>query len=396
MKTILTSLLLATAAMFNVSCNGQTVLEQAKTVRACSPDMGNMEMLSMTQPPGWSLLAGTQWTGNSYTNSIKGVNDKLGAAFFIDMNRPYMQTPMFKSGTTDGKTVYLDLMSAADYLDFVFRRQFSHVANAKRTQLKTLGQYSEAERQQLEQQRQATYNSTVNYLAQSSGGSFTRVVKQTADRALAEYKWVQDGDTIVHSMEVIIGASFQEIRSAYLNTTQILWSQNTLWTATAPAKNIKQMEKDFAQMIPTIKFNDQYIAALNNRVREGMQRNEAETRRIQNEMAVAEVRHQQNMARQIMETQEYVANARREVNANRQASMERINQGWTDAIKGVDRYVGTDGKVVEVPVSMGSKVWQSAEGGTIYTSDSYLFSPVANLPDKDGIVREFRQLQLLK
>jgi hypothetical protein len=41
-------------------------------------------------------------------------------------------------------------------------------------------------------------------------------------------------------------------------------------------------------------------------------------------------------------------------------------------------------------------VWQHAESGTIYSSDSYLFRAVDYLPDKDGIEREFRQLQLLK
>jgi hypothetical protein len=45
---------------------------------------------------------------------------------------------------------------------------------------------------------------------------------------------------------------------------------------------------------------------------------------------------------------------------------------------------------------MGSKAWQSADGGTIYTSDSYLFHAVDNLYDKNGNLQEFRQLQLLK
>ncbi|MDR1880348.1 MAG: hypothetical protein LBQ78_05395 [Tannerellaceae bacterium] len=381
-----------------VSCNGQTggFAEQAKTVRATAPEMNDMEMLTMTQAPGWQLLAGTQWIGNAYCNSIKGVNERLGAFFFLDYNRNYTQSSMAQSGTTDGKSVYLNLMSAADYLDYVFRRQFSAVKDAKRTLLKTLDQYPEADRQQLEQLRITLYNNALQYVRQSPTASYMKIRNQTADRASAEYKWMQDGDTIVHFMEVIIAATYQDFQGPYLNTSLILWGQQMLWTATSPSKSGKQVQKDLELMVPTIKFNEQYIAALNAIVMQGIRQGEAETRRIQNEMAQSEIRHQQKMAAQIMETQEYISNARREVNANRQASMERINQGWTDAIKGVDRYMGTDGKVVEVPISMGNKVWQNAESGTIYTSDSYLFNPIANLPDKDGIVREFRQLQLLK
>jgi hypothetical protein len=149
-------------------------------------------------------------------------------------------------------------------------------------------------------------------------------------------------------------------------------------------------------MLQTIKFNEQYTAACNNIVKQGIAYNDAQTRRIMNEMTVSEMQHRQKMAGMMQETNDYIANNRREVNANRQASMERINNGWRDAIVGVDRFVGTDGKVLEVPTSAGHNVWQSAEGGTIYSSDSYIFSPVAGLPDKDGVVREFRQLQLLK
>jgi len=46
-------------------------------------------------------------------------------------------------------------------------------------------------------------------------------------------------------------------------------------------------------MLSTVRFNEAYITALNSIVMQGIQRNEAETRHIQNEMAQAEVRHQQ-------------------------------------------------------------------------------------------------------
>ncbi|MDR1553848.1 MAG: hypothetical protein LBS69_10365 [Prevotellaceae bacterium] len=394
MNKIITILLIA--AVF-ISCSGQTGTGRAKTVRAYSPDMNNMEMLSMSQLPGWQLLAGTQWTGTAYCNSIKGVNEHLNAYFFIDGNRNYSQTQFNRSGTSDGKTVYLNLMTAADYLDYVFRRQFPNIKNAKRVMLKTVDQYSEDERRQLEEQRMQMYNTMVDY-ARNNPAATTglHIHKQTIDRAAAEYRWLQNGDTVIHFMEVIIHATYQDIRSQYLNTSTVLWNQQALWSATVPAKNRKKAEKDIEQMLPSIKYNEQYIADLNNIVMQGIRHNEQESMRIKNEMAQFEIRHQQNMSRQIQETHEYVMNSRREVNASRQASMERINQGWTDVIKGVDRYVGTDGKVMEVPVSMGSKVWQSAEGGTIYTSDSYLFNPVDYAVDRNGNIQEFRQLQLLK
>ena len=266
---------------------------------------------------------------------------------------------------------------------------------------------SEAERRQLEEQRMMRYNETLQYLRQMVGGEYVHVRAQTIDRASAEYKWVQDGDSVIHLMEVVINATYTDNRNPYFTTSDVFWGQDWLMTATSPVKNGKKTTEDVNRMISSFKWNEQYIASLNSIIAEGVQHANAGTIRMRNEnaqaqirhqqeMAQAQMRHQQNMSQQIQETHEYVTNVRREANANRQASMDRVNQGWRDVIVGVDRYMGADGKLVEVPVSMGNKVWQSAEGGTVYTSDSYLFNPVANLPDKDGIVREFRQLQLLK
>jgi len=396
MKTIILNILIVTAVVC-VSCSGQPgFAQQPKTVHAYAPEMNNMEMLSMTQLPGWQLLAGTQWIGGNFCNSIKGVNESLNASFYYDGDRHYVQSSTAQSGTTDGKSIYLNLMSAADYLDYVFHRQFPNLKGAKRTMLKTLDQYSAADRQQVEEHRIAMYNDALLYMQQTATGQYSQLRAQTIDRASAEYKWVQDGDTIIHFIEVLINASYVDVRSPYLNSSTIYWGQEWLMTVTTPTKNSKKAGEDFIKMIMSAKFNDAYIASLGNMVMERMRRTDADSRRIMNEMTQAEIRHQQQMMQIIQETNDYVRKTQQEVFANRQASQERINQGWRDAIVGVDRYMGTDGKVVEVPVSMGNKVWQSAEGGTIYTSDSYLFRAIDNLPDKDGIERQFRLLQLMK
>jgi len=401
-KTISKATVICTVTVTGcLSCGGQSGVqslfaEQPKTVRAYAPEMNNMEMLSMTQLPGWQLLAGTQWIGNTFTNSIKGVNESLNANFYFDSGRSYTQSSNVKSGAYDQNHVYLNVMSAADYLDFVFRRQFPNVKNARRTKLKTLDQFSEAEQQQLEQERVKLYNSVAQFLRQT-GGTHTQFRGTTADRSEVEYKWVQDGDTIVHIMGTSIFASYSNHQHYGLPpSSTVNWSQGTMITVTLPTKNYKKVESDIEKMFPTMKWNEQYMTAISNIVWEDIHRKVADIHRMQGEMAQAQIRHQQRMSQILQETNEYTYNVRREVFANRQASQQRINQGWRDVVVGVDRYMGTDGKVVEVPVNMGSKVWQSAEGGTIYSSDSYLFRAVDYLPDKDGIEREFRQLQLLK
>lgn len=383
------------AAATTASCSGQTG-QTAKTVRAYSPEMNHMEMLSMTQQPGWSLLAGTQWLGTAYTNVVKGVNEQLNACFCSDGGRSYTQSPMFKSGTSDGKSIYLNLMSTVDYLDFVFRRQFPVIKDAVRTKVKTLEQYTEEERRELEEMRVKYYNAAVQYIAQSPGREYVHLRGVTADRVTVEYEFVQDGETVRHSMEAVMTAMYQDFRGPYLNSSDIIWGQRQLLTVTAPAKSFDRAMKDVERMTSTVRFNEQYVAAIDHITMQGIQRSQQDSQRIMNEMAQAEIRHQQNMARQIQETHEYVMRVQRESFANQQASSQRVSQGWRDAIVGVDRYVGVDGEVLEVPVSMGSKVWQSADGGTIYTSDSYLFNPVDFAMDKDGNLTEFRQLQLLK
>ena len=402
MKTFI-KILTIFVVMFISACGGQSgqagftvFAEQPKTVRAYAPEMNNMEMLSMTQQPGWRLLAGTQWIGNMFTNSIKGVNESLNANFYFDSDRRYMQSSNVKSGATDQNHVYLNVMSAANYLDFVFRRQFPNVKNARRTKLKTIDQFSEAERQQLEEQRVELYNTTLQFM-QQTGGTHTQFLGTTADRSEVEYKWVQDGDTIVHLMGTIILAAYTNYHHYGLPPiSTVNWSQGPMLTITAPTKNVKKVEEDIRKMFPTMKWNEQYMTVLSNIVWEDVRRKVADIQRMQGEMAQAQIRHQQRMSQILQETHEYTYNVRREAIANRQASQQRINQGWRDVVVGVDRFMGTDGKVVEVPVSAGHNVWQNAESGTIYSSDSYLFRAVDYLPDKDGIERQFRQLQLMK
>ena len=376
-----------------------SIKEEPKIVRAFDPNMNGMEMLSIEQQPGWTLLAGTDWVGvSNYTNCLKGVNEKMNAMFYSEGGRSYIQNQYNQSGTADGKAVYLNYMSATEYLDYVFHRQFPNLNNAKRTMLKTVDQFSEEERNQLEEKRILNYNNMVQSISQLPNAQMFKIQGQYVDRSVAEYKWVDEkGDSIVHKMDVIVHATVEDILNPYASTTRmILWSQEVIYTSTSPVKNSEKINKDIEKMLSTITFNQQYFAACNNIIQQGIERNQYHVRRIQNEMAVAEMRHQQKLADMNRETQEYISNVRREVFANREASRERVSQGWRDAIVGVDRFVGTDGNVVEVPVSAGHNVWQSADGGTIYSSDSYLFNPITTLPDKDGIDREFRQLQLLK
>jgi|GEM_PF-4566749 hypothetical protein len=376
-----------------------SIKEEPKLVRAYDPNMYGMEMLSMEQQPGWTILAGTDWIGTSnYTNCIKGVNEKMNAMFYFEGGRSYIQTQLNQSGTTDGKSVYLNYLSATDYLDYVFHRQFPNLNNAKRTKLKTVDQFSEEERNQMEESRIRNYNNMLQSISQLANAHMFKIQGQYIDRSMAEYKWVDEkGDSIVHSMSVTIHATVEDIVNPYAGTTRmIIWSQESIYTSTGPVKNAEKLSKDMEKMLSTAKYNPQYIAACNNIVQQEMERKRYHTQRVMSQMAVAEMRHQQKLADMNRETQEYVSNVRREVFANREASRERVSQGWRDAIVGVDRFVGTDGNIVEVPVSAGHNVWQSADGGTIYSSDSYLFNPITTLPDKDGIDREFRQLQLLK
>ena len=376
-----------------------SIKEEPKVVRASDPNMSGMEMLSLEQQPGWAILAGTDWVGvSNYTNCIKGVNEKMNAMFYIENARSYIQNQFNQSGTTDGKAVYLNYLSATEYLDYVFRRQFPNLNNAKRTMLKTVDQFTVEERQKLEDSRIKNYNAMAAFIAQMPNGNNFRIQGQYVDRSAAEYKWVDEkGDSIVHSMDVIIHATVEDILSPYASPTRmIIWNHEVIYISTCPVKYAEKINKDIEKMLSTITFNQQYFAACNDIIKQGIERNAYHVRRIQNEMAIAEVRHQQKLADMNRETQEYISNVRREVYANREASRERVSQGWRDAIVGVDRFVGTDGNVVEVPVSAGHNVWQSADGGTIYSSDSYVFSPITTLQDKDGIDREFRQLQLLK
>ena len=72
------------------------------------------------------------------------------------------------------------------------------------------------------------------------------------------------------------------------------------------------------------------------------------------------------------------------------AMQDRVNALRSEAIRGVNPYMSSDGTVVDVPIGSGTQVWSTSDAGTILSSDSYFFNP--NI----GSTIEFQQMQLLR
>ncbi|WP_304302914.1 hypothetical protein, partial [Phocaeicola plebeius] len=72
------------------------------------------------------------------------------------------------------------------------------------------------------------------------------------------------------------------------------------------------------------------------------------------------------------------------------AMQDRVTQLHSEAIRGVNPYVSSDGTVVDIPIGSGTQVWSTSDASTILSSDSYFFNP--NI----GSTIEYQQMQLLR
>ena len=166
-----------------------------------------------------------------------------------------------------------------------------------------------------------------------------------------------------------------------------MWNVLELTTFTAAdEKNLDLAGNEASRMKGTVQFNPQYVQTI-----ASMQ--QASIERVRQNVRAGIIRNQQQAARiseQLRQNAAEISDIQMSMYESTSATQDRVTQLHSEAIRGVNPYVSSDGTVVDVPIGSGTQVWSTSDAGTILSSDSYFFNP--NI----GSTIEYQQMQLLR
>lgn len=376
----------------NLSYGADDASNSTQTVSYREPLFNNIVAFSMKQKPGWVLMGNMDYKSNasmaSPLNLIKGVNKDKFAAFVFEQGRFFSYSPARYQFTQEARW-NTQPVSAEEYLTKVFSKQFPNV-KATIVEKKLLADNTEAEKNYLEQYRQATYNAIMANNATSVAK--TIIYDMQSDTATLRYEWDdKDADgkvtTMQHRMSVILQATVCAT-GFKPDERRTDWSVVHFSTLTAPKENFNAMLQDGTEMLSSLQRTDAYQAEINKIAQaEKDQWNQLIT--VSNQRIAESEARLQRAIQATRESQDALNASFRE----RNDSLSRIATGWNETIRGVETYQTLDGKKIEIPIIDGNKVYQEQGGDTIYTSDTYLNT---YMPNAQGHMKEFHQLQIMK
>ncbi|WP_300814761.1 hypothetical protein [uncultured Bacteroides sp.] len=346
-----------------------TVYNETRKVSLYDPYMQNAQVLTIDCLPGWQLvgkvdLEDFQQANGSPNAQIKGSDGARQLGFYMEMVRSYYDE---NDGVATGqrhpllRSMKRPYTTAEDYLQYVVRTQFPHARSIELKDVQTYDKLPDAMRQYADKYGQILLRNFQQGLANSvMGSSFTQIRGAKADAAaIGCVIKLEDGKEVYH----VATACFfiLDVRMPYGTMRTIdrrLWNVLELTTFTAAdEKSLDVAGTEASRMKGSIQLNQQQAA----RISEQLRQNAAEISDIQMSM--------------------YESTS---------AMQDRVTQLHSEAIRGVNPYVSSDGTVVDIPIGSGTQVWSTSDAGTILSSDSYFFNP--NI----GSTIEYQQMQLLR
>ena len=178
-------------------------------------------------------------------------------------------------------------------------------------------------------------------------------VRVTTDLALVEYTCAKKGRR--YEGAVLCGMMYTQMNDA------VLWQTKSLIFIQAHEGKLAAHEKDMAAIMANSAINPAWIETV------GQITNYLQKQKINAQQAQI-MANDAALKRQMQETHEHIMKNQRDVYNDRQASMSRVNQGWTDAITGTDRWSG-GGSTYSAPTGYGY-AWRGPNDQTYYTNDS--------------------------
>ena len=375
-----------------------TVCNETRTVSLKDPYMQNAQVLTIECLPGWQLvgkvdLEDFQQANGTPNAQIKGSDGARQLGFYTEMARSYYDE---NDGVATGqrhpllRSMKWPYTTAEDYLQYVVRTQFPHAQSIELKDVQTYDKLPDAMRQYADKYGQILLRNFQQGLANSvMGSSFTQIRGAKADAAaIVCVIKLEDGKEVYH----VATACFfiLDVRMPYGTMRTIdrrLWNVLELTTFTAAdEKSLDVAGTEASRMKGSIQLNPQYSQAI-----VSMQQGRIE--QIKQNVRAGIIRNQQQAARiseQLRQNAAEISDIQMSMYESTSAMQDRVTQLHSEAIRGVNPYVSSDGTVVDIPIGSGTQVWSTSDAGTILSSDSYFFNP--NI----GSTIEYQQMQLLR
>ena len=374
-----------------------TVYNETRKVTLYDPYMQNAQVLTIECLPGWQLvgkvdLEDFQQANGTPNAQIKGSDGARQLGFYTEMARSYYDE---NDGVATGqrhpllRSMKRPYTTAEDYLQYVVRTQFPHARSIELKDVQTYDKLPDAMRQYADKYGQILLRNFQQGLANSvMGSSFTQIRGAKADAAaIGCVIKLEDGKEVYH----VATACFfiLDVRMPYGTMRTIdrrLWNVLELTTFTAAdEKSLDVAGTEASRMKGSIQLNPQYSQAI-----VSMQQGRIE--QIKQNVRAGIIRNQQQAARiseQLRQNAAEISDIQMSMYESTSAMQDRVTQLHSEAIRGVNPYVSSDGTVVDIPIGSGTQVWSTSDASTILSSDSYFFNP--NI----GSTIEYQQMQLL-
>ena len=374
-----------------------TVYNETRTVSLKDPYMQNAQVLTIECLPGWQLvgkvdLEDFQQANGSVNTQIKGSDGARKLGFYSEAIRSYYDE---NDGVDTGqrhpllRSMKRPYTTAEDYLQYVVKTQFPHARSIELKDVQTYDKLPDAMRQYADKYGQILLRNFQQGLANSvMGSSFTQIRGAKADAAaIGCVIKLEDGKEVYH----VATACFfiLDVRMPYGTMRTIdrrLWNVLELTTFTAAdEKSLDVAGTEASRMKGSIQLNPQYSQAI-----VSMQQGRIE--QIKQNVRAGIIRNQQQAARiseQLRQNAAEISDIQMSMYESTSAMQDRVTQLHSEAIRGVNPYVSSDGTVVDIPIGSGTQVWSTSDASTILSSDSYFFNP--NI----GSTIEYQQMQLL-
>ena len=374
-----------------------TVYSETRTVSLYDPYMQNAQVLTIDCLPGWQLVGKVDMEDFQQANGtpnaqIKGSDGVRQLGFYTEMARSYYDE---NDGVATGqrhpllRSMKWPYTTAEDYLQYVVRTQFPHAQSIELKDVQTYDKLPDAMRQYADKYGQILLRNFQQGLANSvMGSSFTQIRGAKADAAaIGCVIKLENGKEVYH----VATACFfiLDVRMPYGTMRTIdrrLWNVLELTTFTAAdEKSLDVAGTEASRMKGSIQLNPQYSQAI-----VSMQQGRIE--QIKQNVRAGIIRNQQQAARiseQLRQNAAEISDIQMSMYESTSAMQDRVTQLHSEAIRGVNPYVSSDGTVVDIPIGSGTQVWSTSDASTILSSDSYFFNP--NI----GSTIEYQQMQLL-
>ncbi len=375
-----------------------TVYDEKRSVSLRDPYLQNAEALTIDCLPGWQLVGKMdieefQQSNGSVSFQIKGSDGARQLGFYTELSRPYYDE---NDGVPTGqrhpllRSMKRPYTCAEDYLRYVAESQFPDARSVEVVETASYDKVPEAFRRRADQFGQIRLNQFRQGLAQSAmGSSFVQILDARSDAAIVLFSiTLENGRKLFHALNACFFILDVRMPAGTLRTIdRRMWEVMGLTTYTASdEQGLSQVIQEAEQMKGSLKWNDSYMQAY-----ASMQ--QAVISQIQQNVRAGILHNQQQAARlseQLRQTADEIGDIQMSMYESTGAMQDRVNALRSEAIRGVNPYMSSDGTVVDVPIGSGTQVWSTSDAGTILSSDSYFFNP--NI----GSTIEYQQMQLLR